>query len=216
MAILGYSTVALVIILGGVIVAVAGVIFLFATADRSDMTERPTTPLNPVLQAKADQLQSQSRLKEKELRAEMDQLKKHAARYKINAADGLTGPFRVTRVIDGDTIELLLHKKERVRLIGIDAPEDEEYYSSESTKFVKDLLEGQWVNLRFNPLETRDYYKRLLAYVYRADGLFINLEIVKEGYGHAYPYPKYPHPLQKAFIDMENQAKTAGRGLWAK
>ncbi|MCL2620127.1 MAG: hypothetical protein FWD97_04240 [Defluviitaleaceae bacterium] len=44
----------------------------------------------------------------------------------------------VTRVIDGDTVEL--YSGERVRLIGIDAPEVGEAGADEATNFVRDLV----------------------------------------------------------------------------
>ncbi len=96
----------------------------------------------------------------------------------MNAQDSAT----VKRVTDGDT--LVLTNDERVRLIGIDAPEsrpnprakkqagaegkDEKtilQMGKESTKFVKTLVKpGDEVKLEFD-LERRDKYGRLLAYV---------------------------------------------------
>ena len=59
-----------------------------------------------------------------------------------------------------------------------------------------------------------DKYGRLLAYLYRVPGgLFVNLEIVRQGYGHA--YTEYPFEYMETFRDYERRAREAGKGLWA-
>ena len=94
-----------------------------------------------------------------------------------------------TRVVDGDTI--ILSNGEKVRLIGVDTPETVrpntpvEYYGKEASAFTKKMVEGQPVKLEYD-LQQRDKYGRLLAYVYLMDGTFLNAEIIKQGYGHAY------------------------------
>ena len=66
--------------------------------------------------------------------------------------------------------------------------------------------------MRFDT-ENQDRYGRLLAYLYRApDGLFVNLEVVRQGYGHA--YTRFPFKHMELFRNYENQARTAGKGLW--
>jgi len=134
--------------------------------------------------------------------------------------DERSGPYQIVRTIDGDTIELLMDgKPEKVRLIGVDTPETVhpskgvEYFGKEASAFTRDLLSGQHVNLDFD-LEQRDRYGRLLAYVYRAsDGLFVNREIVRQGYGHA--YTRFPFKFLDEFRRAEQEAREARRGLWA-
>jgi micrococcal nuclease len=131
------------------------------------------------------------------------------------------GPFKVTRVVDGDTVEVLYNgKKEKVRLIGVDTPETVhptkpvEYYGKEASAYTKQLLTGQSVDLEYDQT-TRDKYGRLLAYLYRAsDGLFVNLEIIKGGYGHAYTV--FPFAKMDQFRQAEVEARSAGKGLWAQ
>ena len=54
---------------------------------------------------------------------------------------------------------------------------------------------------------------RLLAYLYRApDGLFVNLEIVRQGYGHAYTF--FPFKHMELFRHYGNRARTAEKGLY--
>ena len=79
--------------------------------------------------------------------------------------------------------------------------------------FLKNLLKGEAVNLRFGN-EERGKYGKLLAYVYRApDGMFVNLEIVRQGYGHA--YTKFPFKHMEIFREYEKKTRQIGKGLWA-
>ena len=64
-------------------------------------------------------------------------------------------------------------------------------------------------------VEARDKYGRLLAYVYRAsDNLFLNLELVSDGW--ARPYPFEPNTtLAVDFATAANMAQQEQLGLWA-
>ncbi len=55
-------------------------------------------------------------------------------------------------------------------------------------------------------------YGRILAYVYLNDGTFVNAEIIRQGYGHA--YTRFPFTSLEAFRQLEREAWEAGRGLW--
>jgi len=123
---------------------------------------------------------------------------------------------KVTRVIDGDTIEI--EGGERVRYIGIDTPETVDprkpvqCFGIEASKKNKELVEGKNVRLE-KDITDKDKYGRLLRYVY-IDNLFINLELVKQGFAFSYTYPpdiKY----QAEILAAEAEAREAGRGLWA-
>lgn len=126
----------------------------------------------------------------------------------------------VTRIVDGDTVvvELPGGDREKVRLIGVDTPESVaprkpvERFSEEATAYAERRLLGRSVRLAFGP-ELRDYYGRLLAYVFLDDGTCLNLAIVSDGYGFA--YLKYPFPFQDEFSAAEREARSAGQGLWA-
>lgn len=135
----------------------------------------------------------------------------------------------VSRVIDGDTIQL--ENGERVRLIGIDTPEMHESEKLDrdsrrsgeskeviikmgrrSFEFSRNLVEGKRVRLEFD-LEERDIYKRLLAYVYLEDGRFVNAEIIKQGYASLMTIPpnvKYA----ELFLKLYREARENRRGLW--
>ncbi len=104
---------------------------------------------------------------------------------------------KVIRTIDGDTIVVSVKGGEvTVRLIGVDTPETVhpnkgvEYFGKEASRFTRNLLKGESVYLEYEQ-DRFDKHGRTLAYAFRApDGLFVNLEIVRQGYGHA--YTKFP------------------------
>ena len=138
----------------------------------------------------------------------------------IPAEDGNdTTAFKVPRVIDGDTVVIeQAGKPVKVRLIGVDTPETVhpnrpiEKFGKEASWFVTNLLQGESVYLEYDQ-QRADRYGRTLAYLYRApDRLFVNLEIVRQGYGHA--YTKYPFKNKDLFREYERKAREAGRGLW--
>ena len=123
--------------------------------------------------------------------------------------------FQVTRVIDGDTIELL--GGERVRFLGIDTPETVkpntpvQCFGKEASAYTKALLEGKTVTLT-RDVEDRDKYGRLLRYVY-LDGLFVNEALVRDGYARVYTYPPNVNHAQE-FVAAERIARSEKRGLW--
>ena len=127
--------------------------------------------------------------------------------------------YKVVRIIDGDTVKIDYRgKATNVRLIGVDTPEtvhpskSVEVYGKEASDFTKNLLLGESVYLRFDTDRT-DTFGRLLAYLYRApDGLFVNLEIVRQGYGHV--YTQFPFKHMELFRYYGNRARTAGKGLY--
>jgi endonuclease YncB( thermonuclease family) len=125
------------------------------------------------------------------------------------------GPFRVTRVLDGDT--LVLDNGETVRLIGVDAPETHhpeipvQRFGEESTEFLRRFAEGFECTLEYEPSNIRDQYGRLLAYVFVGDRL-TNAEIIRRGY--AYAYTRFPFRRQAEFIALEREARGRQYGLW--
>ncbi len=128
----------------------------------------------------------------------------------------------VARILDGDTIAVVRDGQEvKVRLIGVDTPETVqpskpvEAYGKEASQFTRNLLLGEKVYLVRDPTkaEKKDRYGRLLAFVYRApDGIFVNAEIIRQGYGHA--YTQYPFQYMEEFRQLERFAREAGKGLW--
>lgn len=130
--------------------------------------------------------------------------------------------YLVTRVVDGDTI--VIDKNgvlETIRFIGIDTPEtvhptkSVECFGQESSAKTKSWLNNQMVLLEFDYSQgERDKYGRLLAYVFREDGLFVNLELLLQGYAYEYTY-NLPYKYQEDFKTAEVEAGYEERGLWA-
>jgi len=93
----------------------------------------------------------------------------------------------VSRVIDGDTFELM--SGEIVRLICVDAPEQGDAGADEAGDFLGSLILGKEVRIE-KDLSDRDVYGRLLRYVWVNDSdneeIFVNKEIVKEGFGEVW------------------------------
>lgn len=124
--------------------------------------------------------------------------------------------FIVTKVIDGDTIELAGGK--RVRYIGIDTPETVDpkrpvgCFGKEASAKNKRLVLGKTVRLEKDVSET-DKYGRLLRYVYVGD-VMINDYLVRQGFAHAVTYPP-DVKLQELFRNAEQEAQDNNRGLWA-
>jgi micrococcal nuclease len=134
---------------------------------------------------------------------------------------GTDGRASVVRVVDGDTVEVQVGgREETVRLIGIDTPETVdprspvECFGVEASARTKALLpEGTEVRLAAD-VEPRDRYDRLLAYVYRDDGTFVNLALVEDGYASVLTYPPNVAHVDE-FTAAAARARDEGRGLWA-
>ena len=127
------------------------------------------------------------------------------------------GEGRVVRVVDGDTIHVVLGGgRERVRYIGIDTPEatgEVECHGRAASAANARLVAGRRVRLRTD-VERRDRYGRLLAYVQRvADGLDVNAELVRRG--HAVPLTVEPNVRHAArYARLARRARAERRGLW--
>jgi micrococcal nuclease len=125
----------------------------------------------------------------------------------------------VSRVVDGDTIEIspAVDGNEEVRLIGVDTPETKdpsegvEPYGPEASAFATDELAGQRVDLEFD-VERVDQYDRLLAYVYVGGEMF-NEALLEGGYAQTYPYePNTRYEVR--FAAAQKEARAAGLGMW--
>jgi micrococcal nuclease len=150
-----------------------------------------------------------------------------AASSASTAEDGLrptgrTETARVVRVVDGDTLVIDRGRgEERLRYIGVDAPESVkpgspvEFMGREASKANARLVDRATVVLERDVSET-DRYGRLLRYVWIRDGdrwRFINLELVREGFARVATFPPDVRWID-TFRDAERVARDAGRGLW--
>ncbi len=130
--------------------------------------------------------------------------------------------FRVTRVVDGDTIDIDAPDRgvpaTRIRLWGVDTPETKapgkpvQHFGPEATTFTSRSCEDKIVRLELISGNTRGKYHRLLAYVQLPDGTMLNRELIRQGYGYA--DPRFSHPRKSEFSQLQDQAREAGAGLW--
>ncbi len=114
--------------------------------------------------------------------------------------------FLVTRVIDGDTLEL--GNGQTVRLVGIDTPEVGECGYQAASDALSGLVLGKRVRLTISD-EDKDQYGRLLRYVDFATtdaglrlikrGLAVARYDSRDGYGY--------HPRQPRYIDADAASK---------
>ncbi len=141
----------------------------------------------------------------------------------------------VTRVVDGDTLEVRFPdgSEDTVRLVGVDTPEvhvenePAEYEGvpdtgagalclrragHDATNYTVARVDGETVTLAFGPLtDRRGGYDRLLAYVY-VDGANLNHDLVATGHARVFDTE---FALRGAFEASEAATRTGGRGLWA-
>ncbi len=115
---------------------------------------------------------------------------------------------RVTGVIDGDTVETA--KLGRVRLIGVDTPEEGRCYETAATRFTRERLEGEVVRYELGE-ERTDPYGRTLAYLWR--GGMHNLALVREGYAEALTIPPNDRYADR-FEAAERRARRRQEGRW--
>jgi len=119
----------------------------------------------------------------------------------------------VVGVADGDTLTLLREDKTpvRVRLHGIDAPENGQPFWAQAKAFTSDLAHGKVV--RVEPAGP-DRDGHVVAHVILPDGRSLNRALVREGL--AWWLRVRWHPTNDAELEhLEAEARAAGRGLWA-
>lgn len=118
-------------------------------------------------------------------------------------------PAQVARVLDGDTVRL--ESGERVRYLGINAPEAGERYAAEATARNAALVLGRTVTLETDT-ELRDHYGRMLAFVH-VGGTSVSATLVQEGLAHVLLIP--PNGMHaEALLALQREAQVARRGIW--
>ncbi len=116
----------------------------------------------------------------------------------------------VTRVVDGDTIDVLLKGvNTRIRYLQMNTPERNEPCSSEATQANADLVEGKTVRL-VPDKELVDRYDRLLRFIY-VDEVLVNRVLVEQGYAEVVLYPPNDAHYEE-FVTLEQEAAAADRG----
>lgn len=134
--------------------------------------------------------------------------------------------FRVTRVVDGDTLDIDApdgaKSVTRIRLWGVDTPEithgrnreGDSHFGREASDFAEQTLLGRTVHIVLSPRRSRGKYGRLLAYVFLDRGGAMFNELLLEG-GFAYADLRFPHQYDRRFKAIEKRARQDGVGLWS-
>ncbi len=118
---------------------------------------------------------------------------------------------KATYIIDGDTF--VTQEGKKVRLIGVNTPEMGEPYYTQARNALADMILNKTIRLE-KDISDVDRYGRLLRYVYVGD-VFVNLELVKQGYAQVATYPpdvKY----KEMFLEAQRKAKEDKKGLWGE
>lgn len=118
------------------------------------------------------------------------------------------GPFRVERVVDGDTI--VLADGRHVRYLGINTPERSERFWKEAKDYNVRKVGGKAITVEFGQV-TEDKYGRTLAYVFVGNEM-VNAQLLKAGWAHLFvlePITYYDH-----FRRLQEEARAKGLGMW--
>ena len=130
------------------------------------------------------------------------------------ACGGSARTERVSRVIDGDTVEL--ESGQKVRYLMADTTEisdgKDECYGQEAKTFNVALVEGKQVKLTTD-VEPYDAYNRLLAYL-EVEGTEVNTLLVERGYACVLYIPPNGEERQVEFMTLQAEARAASRGVW--
>jgi micrococcal nuclease len=129
----------------------------------------------------------------------------------------------VEKVVDGDTV--VLQSGEKVRLIGINAPETDgggEQFGVEAKLWLQEKVEGRKVYLEKDVSDT-DQYGRTLRYLWVdiPDGIsennirefMVNAVMVAEGYAQPYTFPPDVR-YADLIMELAREAHSQERGLW--
>lgn len=120
----------------------------------------------------------------------------------------------VTRVLSGQTVEVLLTGKSeviKVRIAGIDAPDWRQSPWGEAAKEkLTELVMGKTVKVETENLES-DRYNRIQGHLWQEQTL-ISQELVKSGC--VLTNERYPHSYSKLLMESQEYARLMGYGIW--
>lgn len=129
--------------------------------------------------------------------------------------------YHVYKVIDGDTfwVKNVHGQQIKVRLIGVDAPETRNAFHKRKhplgkacKEYLADLIANRDITLAFD-VDSLDRYGRTLAYAYLSNGIFVNENILRNGYGVMMTIPPNVQFVD-AFREAQEKAREEEIGLW--
>ncbi|HEY5927657.1 MAG TPA: thermonuclease family protein [Kofleriaceae bacterium] len=121
---------------------------------------------------------------------------------------------KVTRVIDGDTIEL--ETGDRIRYLLVDTPEVSggvECFGAEARQLNTDLVLNKTVQISYD-VECTDNFDRTLAYV-TVGGEEVNTLLIQRGYACVLFIAPNGESRRDELERLQLDAKNARRGLWS-
>lgn len=130
----------------------------------------------------------------------------------------------VDRVIDGDTVDVLLAtggEPVRVRILGIDTPETVDpdapvqCWGPEANAWAHQQLDGTTITVTADPVaDDTDRYGRLLRYVLLPDGSNYSVRAAETGMARAYIYQGQQLTEAANIAAAQATAQSNGVGLW--
>jgi len=125
---------------------------------------------------------------------------------------------RVDRVSDGDTVSVMVGgRTEKVRLIGIDAPEmAQRPWGKRAKQHLEEIISASSWNVSLErDIVERDKYGRLLGYIRTSDGRLINEMLVRDGYAVLYTFPPNVKYVD-LFTAAQREAREKKLGIWSR
>lgn len=138
-----------------------------------------------------------------------------------NATVSASDAYKVIRVYDGDTVLVSQPNKkgEKVRMIGIDAPEmykkdrmPAQPYSRKAKRYLSNRILNRQVQI---DMYGRDRYERILG-VILLDGTDINLEMVSAGLAEVYRGKMEESFDAEPYREAQAEARQSKRGMWSQ
>ncbi len=133
-----------------------------------------------------------------------------------SAAEIIEG--KVVKVVDGDTIHLLIKDNKAIKIIrlsGIDAPERKQDYGKKAKRYLSEFIGNKEVSVTYSKV---DRYGRLIGTIFIDEHFDMNLAMVRAGF--AWHYKKYQKEqsirARLIYAGTEKQARKKQLGLWNK
>lgn len=178
-----------------------------------DESSAPVTENNP---PKTEQEQVEPQQVDDEVSAE-----NNTETFEIEDTEYERAEVPLVRVIDGDTIKVIINnKEENIRFLLVDTPETNhprmdgpQPFGHDAKKFMEEFMEGGKVEIELDVSE-RDHYGRILAYVY-VNGVSAQEELLKRGLARV----AYIFPPNTRYVDtyqaIQEKAQAEGIGIWS-
>jgi endonuclease YncB( thermonuclease family) len=121
---------------------------------------------------------------------------------------------KVKRIISGDTFEL--DDGQKVTYVGIEFPDElkgDTKVHMDSIEYQKKIMQGRTVKLIYGPQKTDDK-GRLMAYVFVGKDMFVNADLVMNGYARVRTDNAPKTDYTKLFLRLQEFAKRSMLGMW--